>query len=217
MMDLFKRDKETHEIVYFSKSRAFLLPLTGITQIPDFEIRSYVKWDNYSIYNYELVVRVEYGYRFETFQEYLKTNLLSDGRSIAREVYDFEGFSIIVFDLSAWSKDVEEFLKGRYSKFSRDAKAAIISYHTVYKNKKPEIGLITNSCIYPDVPQEALDNMTPLEYAIKHYVSTPYRARIDTQTERMWRDIGELCSICDEEKETLVLDESQCVISIDVD
>jgi hypothetical protein len=217
MIDLFKKDKELNEYVYWSKSRTFLLPLTGITKIPDIEFKAYVKWDEYSIHNYELIVKANYGYRFEVFEEYLKTTLLYNGKSFAKEVYDFEGFSIMIFDISEWKKDVDLFLIGKYSKFSSDAKSNIVDFHTIYKKKKQQINIIIKSCIYPDVPEELLDNMTPLEYAIKHYVRTPPRIKIDKDTEEAWLKIGELCSKCDEEKETLILDESQIVTSIPLD
>jgi hypothetical protein len=195
--------------VYWSKSKVFLLPLTGITSIKDFTYRCYIKWGNFSIENYQLIVKIEYGYRYEVFQEYLRTTLLSNHKAFVTEIYDFNEFSVLIFDISEWASDIRKFIKGEYSKMSTQAKETIYDYNLFYKDGKWKINLMVNSCLYPKVKRKELDNMTPIDYAIKHYVMDGTNSKIDLDTERVWREMGELCSKCIEKNETLELEVSQ--------
>ena len=59
---------------YWSKSDAFLLPLTGIKKSILTNVRSYLFWKNYSIENYNLIVVVEGSDKFER-DEYARMEL----------------------------------------------------------------------------------------------------------------------------------------------
>ena len=45
---------------YWSKSEAFLLPLTGISRILKYPFETFLFWDDYSIENYNLMVTFTY-------------------------------------------------------------------------------------------------------------------------------------------------------------
>src|SRR3954464_1401080 len=103
---------------YWSKSKFFLLPLTGIKKTKDFKVKSYIRWDDYSINEYNLIVKFIYGHKFDQFEEYMRENLSTSNKSKAfvTEIYDYEGFSVLIFDISEWASDINKFIKGRYSK-----------------------------------------------------------------------------------------------------
>lgn len=193
---------------YWSKSDAFMLPLTGIQKTKEFDIKSYLYWDDYSIEDYKLIVKVEYGHRYEDFKQYLRDVIFSSKKSLVMQSFDYEGFTILIYDISNWYKDIEIFLTGKYSRMSEDAKSTIENYHIFYENKKPKVNISIYACLYPNIapdPKSVLDNMTPIEYVIKHYVMVGKPDRIDLETAKAIRDCGELCSIYDKSKETLVL------------
>ena len=41
---------------YWSKSEAFLLPLTGMAKSQKYPVRSYLFWRDYTIENYQLII-----------------------------------------------------------------------------------------------------------------------------------------------------------------
>jgi hypothetical protein len=176
-----------------------------------------VQWDEFSIRNYELVVKVDYGHKYEYFKEYMNEQVFTNNKCFVRELYEFEGFSILIFDISEWKDDIKYFLKGKYSKLSDNAKGIIKSYHTMIINDRPVVNGTINSCLYPDVENEHLDNMTPIEYAISHYIMDKYSGKVDHDTAESWRKHGELCSKCEFKNETLTLDTCKSDIFIDVE
>lgn len=206
MIEIFKKE-------YWSKSKAFLLPLTGIKKTDDFDITTYVKWGDYSIDNYQLVVKVEYGHRYPEFQEYLKENVLAHRDAFAREVYDFEGFSVLIFDLSEWSQDVEKFIQGQYSKMSLTAKKVIQDFHIFGNN---QINITIWACLFPLSRDPLIEDMTAVDYVIEHYILGKNPKPADHETASFLRKSGELCSLCQFEKETLELEASQIDISAEM-
>lgn len=200
MIDLFKRE-------YWSKSYAFLLPLTGMPKTLEFEVTTYLQWNEYSIDNYNLIVKVVYGQRYDAFQDYFNKVINENKDAFVVESYDFEGFTILIYDISMWKADIGIFLKGKYSKFSKRAKDKIEIFHIFYKDKKKKINFRIYSCLNPMVKQVLLDNLTAIEYAARHY---------DMEYEVMEK-IGEICSKCELERETLILDASHVVIPVRMD
>lgn len=188
MIEVWKKE-------YWSKSSAFLLPLTGLKKKTDFDIQSYLFWENYSIENYFLTVKVEYGHRYNEFVEFLNLYVFEKKKGFITESFDYEGFSILIFDLSEWGFDIEQFLIGKYSKMSEEAKIAIQNYHSFIKDGKRVIAITISSCLSPHEKVKALGNKTPLEYVITNY-------DVDA---KVMTELGELCSLYDNSKETLVL------------
>ena len=196
MVEIFDEKRE-----YWSKSKWCLLPLTDIPKTKDFDITTYVKWKNYTIENFQLIVKVEYGSKYSQFQEFFAKIVENNKAAFAIEAYDYEGFTIVIYDLSYWAKDIRFFIKGQYSKLSESAKRKIEAYHTFYKNGKYNINIRNYICLHPDEPQAVLGNMTPIDYAALHY-------NMDLT------EIAQVCSICEPKKETLVLLDCQVDIPI---
>lgn len=179
---------------YWSKSETFLLPLTGLSRTHKYPIKSYLFWDKYSIEDYNLILKIEYQ-DYDTFLAYCRKIIfpILDRSNMLVECHDFEGFSVLIVDLSEWAFDIELFLKGRYSKMSGDAKDIISEYHTYYEKQIPRVHVNIAGIIDPDVSFTVLDNMTPFEYVAEHY-------GFDLDE---LKKVGELAAKYDEEKETL--------------
>lgn len=185
---------------YYSKADAFILPLTGLPNENKYELKSYLFWKDYSIENYQFIL----SYNYENYQEllnYLREKIfpLLDKKGYLIENYDIEGRSIFVLDLSEWAMDIQMFLAGKYSKFSKEAKTLINLYH------KDIIKGIAHPVIYtalfPNTPAIKLDNKTPIEYAAEEY-------GLDLEE---LKKIGEIGSKYDRMEETLLTDiESLC-------
>lgn len=194
---------------YRSLSDDFILPLTGIQKTDKFDVKSYLFWEDYSIEDYKLVVKVEYGHRYDEFKQYLREVIFKSKESLVIQSFDFEGFSILIYDISNWSEDIELFLQGKYSKMSPIAKTVIEEYHTFYENGKPQMVMSIYASLFPTkvpVPKSILDGMTPIDYVIKHYIMVGAPDRIDLETVKILKERGELCSVYDKEAETLILE-----------
>lgn len=93
-----------------------------------------------------------------------------------------ESDGVYVFDLSKYKDDWEIFLKGKYSKLSRDTKKKIIAYHGVRTPNYPYV----DSFLHPD-----------------RYFQL--YAELLGEKESLLREVGELCSLPDLEQETLTI------------
>src|SRR5687767_9062674 len=98
MINLLKKSKEG----YWSKSWAFLLPLTGFPRNDTFNIKTYLYWKNYSIENYQLIVTFEYE-DYDQFLRYCEQTIFPNIKVPIIESYDLEGKSVFILDLSEWA------------------------------------------------------------------------------------------------------------------
>lgn len=180
---------------YWSKSLAFLVPLTHLTKSQKYPMMSYLYWDNYSIDNCQLILKFDYD-NINEFTRYCRQVIfpILDKGGYLLEVHDFEGFSIFILDLSIWTFDIQLFLDGKYSKLSRDAKKSIIDYHKHY-DQGPKIDVSIHAILEPSNKFPILGNMTALEY-----VADSYGMSLD-----LLKKVGEIGSKYDKEKETLVI------------
>lgn len=178
---------------YWSKSDAFLLPLTGLGKNQRYKIKCYLFWDKYSIEDYQLILKISYE-NYTEFIEYCRKFIfpILDRNGYLVESYDFEGCSVFILDMSEWALDIEMLLKGSYSKFSKQAKDIITKYHTFYDNG-PKILVEIKASLNPTLKEELLGNVTPLEYMIDVYGLPAEEVR----------RIGEVGGIYDKEEETL--------------
>lgn len=182
----------------WSKSRAFILPLVGIPRTKMFNIESFMYWDDYTIEDYILIVKIEYGHKYEDFLAFLTLHFFQMGKKgHVTQSFDFEGFSVLIFDISEYAFDVEQFLKGKYSKFSKEAKEIIKDFH---RRGKDGVPINIASCLFPFTEMEILEKMTPIEYVSKYY-GLPLKEL---------RELGELCSTFDRDVETLLVDINLC-------
>lgn len=188
MVEIIKQEQ-------WRKSEAFLLPLTGLMRNKDLKIESYLFWEEHSIEDYHLTVKIEYNDR-KGYDNYLKKCVLDSSGNCLLEVYEHDGFEVLIFDLSEWYMDIDMFLKGRYSQLSTEAKQIIQSYHTFYEKGKPMINVTIYSCLFPNDTDNLFEGMTAMEY-IAHYYGFDIA---------VLKELGEVCNKYDRNHETLTLD-----------
>jgi len=180
---------------YWSKSEAFLLPLTGLTKTHKYPLKTYLFWDKYSIDDYFLILRFGWD-DYEEFVKYCQRAIFPvlDRNGYLIESFDFENETIFVLNISEWAFDIEFFLKGKYSKMSRIAKDIITEFHTFY-DKGPKILIEISASLEPNAKYPVLGNLTAMEY-----VAENYGLPLDEL-----KKVGELGGIYDTEKETLTI------------
>lgn len=180
---------------YWSKSEAFLIPLTGLTKGQKYEMKSYLFWDNYTINNNHLILVFNY-MNYDDFLLYCKKIIFPtlDKGGYIIESHDFEGKTLFILDISEWSLDIEMFLSGKYSKFSSEAKKKIKAFHTFYNNG-PQQETYIKAALEPNIKMSVLGNKTPIEYVCQ---DDTYGFDL-TEMQK----IGELASIYNEKEETL--------------
>lgn len=166
---------------YFQKSRRFLYPLLKINVKSIQPVQTFIAWSGVFTHLQFKLICVYNLSDNEAYKHFEKTVLLS------HEL--FEDFKIIdknrgvyVFNLVKYQHDILNFLKGKYSLFSRETKDIIL------KN-------ITNS-----VDREYFDSfLHPYNY-FDHY------AKLLNVDKALLVEIAELCNPFDLEKETLRLE-----------
>jgi hypothetical protein len=182
---------------YWSKSEAFLLPLTGLTKSQKYHLRTYLFWNEYSIENFNLILKFSWD-NYEEFVAYCRRSIFPklDENGYLIETHDFDHETVMILDLSVHAMDIEMFLKGKYSKMSRDAKDTITEFHTFY-DKGPKILIEISTSLNPNDKYAILGNQTAIEYA-----ADTYGLPLDEL-----KKVGELGGIYDEKEETLILNE----------
>lgn len=188
MVEILKKE-------YWSKSEAFLLPLTGLSKTHKYQLKTYLYWDEYEIDNYNLILKFSWD-NYEDFIDYCRRVVFPvlDKSGYLIESYDFGNETVLVLDISEWALDIEMFLKGKYSKMSRDAKDTIIEFHTFYE-KGPKIMIEIQASLEPNSKYALLGNATAIEYVAENYELNLADLK----------GVGELGGIYDKNKETLIL------------
>jgi hypothetical protein len=179
---------------YWSKSQAFLLPLTGISRTQKYPVETFLFWDDYSIENYNLMVKFTYD-DYDKFVDYCRKVIFPtwDKNGYTVESYDFGKETVFVLDISEWALDVQMFLAGKYSKLGKDAKEIIQEYHVFFSKGKPQIEIEIAATLDPYRKHEILDGMNSIEY-VSDYYGLPLPEL---------QKLGEIGSIYNKEKETL--------------
>lgn len=187
-------DVEILKSEYWSKSEAFLLPLTGISRTQKYPIETFLFWDDYSIENYNLMVKFTYD-DYDKFVEYCRKVIFPiwDKNGYVVESYDFGKETVFILDISEWAWDVQLFLAGKYSKMSKEAKEVVQDYHIFYTKGKPQIEIEIAATLDPYKKYDLLDGLSSIEYVSEYYgLPLPELQKL-----------GEIGSIYDREKETL--------------
>lgn len=184
---------------YWSKSEAFLVPLTGLTRTQKYPLKSFLFWNEYSIEDYFLILKFIYD-DYEDFMKYSRRVIFPtlDKSGYLIESYDFEKETVFVLDISEWALDIEMFKAGKYSKMSKAAKELVNNYHTFY-DKGPKILIEVAAALDPNARFPVLGNMTAIEYVAENYM-------LDLG---MLKALGELGGIYNEKEETLVIKEKE--------
>lgn len=182
---------------YWSKADAFLVPLTGLRRNLTYEPRAYLFWNEYSIENYNLILKYEYGQDYDKFLQFCLDYLFPtlDKKGYLVESHDLDGTTIFVLDISEWAKDIELFLAAKYSKIGREAKEMIEKYHFFNKTKIP---VHIYAVLYPKMKMAILEEnkvkYNPIEYVAKYW---------DLDLDLL-NSVGEIGSKYDRMEETLL-------------
>lgn len=177
---------------YWSKADAFLLPLTGLPRTNVFGMRSYLFWNEYNIHDYKLIISYDCE-DYESLIIYLRREVfpILDKKGYLLENYDIQGRSIFVLDMSEWAMDIQMFLAGKYSKFSKEAKTLVEDFHTFNEN---EIPVHIYAVIYPTLEMTLLNDKNAIDYIVEMY-------KLDINE---IKKIGEIGTIYDVFSETLI-------------
>lgn len=177
---------------YWSKSEAFLLPLTGLTKTHKYNLKVYLFWNEFSIEDYHLILKFTWD-NYDEFLKYCKRMVfpMLDRNGYLTESYDFDHETVLVLNISEWALDIEMFLKGKYSKMSRDAKKAITDFHTFDNKILVEISAVLD----PNNKYAVLGGVSAIEY-----VADNYGLPLDEL-----KKVGEIGGIYDKKEETLTI------------
>lgn len=165
---------------YVQKSRLFLYPTLDIKRgVSVTPIETFVSWDGHYAPEDGKLICLYYLRNDEDFRSFEKSKLL--GNKLFhdfKQVEDNKG--IYVFDFNGQRKDWDAFLKGKYSQFTADHKRKIKNFTGANSSDIPYIDSFLNPDKYFKM------------YAEMMHVN-----------EKLLREVGELCSVPDLEKETI--------------
>lgn len=155
---------------YWSKSYAFLLPLTGISRTQKYPMTTYLFWEDYSIENYNLMVKFTYD-NYGEFVEYCRKVIFPiwDRNGYIVESHDFDKATVFILDISEWASDIQMFLVGKYSRMSRDAKDTIQEFHIFYNKGEAQLEIEIAATLDPLKKHDILEGMNSLEYVAEYY------------------------------------------------
>jgi len=165
---------------YFQKSRIFIYTLLEIKRGSSVTpIETYIAWDEqYSPQDMKLMCLYHLRDDME-FRNFEKEKLLKN-----KYFYDFKQVAgnkgVYVFDFSEYKKDWDKLLLGKYSQLSTSYKKKIENFY----GKRDSNYAYVESFLYPE----------------KYYAMY---AEMMLVKESLLREVGELCSTMDMEKETL--------------
>jgi hypothetical protein len=165
---------------YFQKSKVFLYPLLGIKRgssaVP---IQTYLSWEGYLKTEDIKLICV---YETRTDVEYLlfEKNTLIKNPRLTDYIKLEDNKTLFTFDFSDLKDDWDNIASGRYSKISKEVKYKLLNHFDKYSG-----------------------NRTYLEtYLFPEKYFTLYADLLNVN-ESLLKDVGELCSPPDLEKETL--------------
>ena len=165
---------------YFQKSKVFLYPILGIKKGVRFvPIQTYVSWnDIYPMDGDKLLclytIENKWDKQFKTFSElFLETNILFEEKHCIDE-----NNHLYIFNLKPFKRDLNKFKRGSYSKFTKKTKEIIMNFF----GEKGKIAEFIESYLYP-------------QFYFEDY------AEILNVKEEDLKEVGELCSLPDLEKE----------------
>lgn len=165
---------------YMQKSRIFVYPFLDIRKGSEaVPIESYISWtDKYSFDDYKLIC-IYHLRDDDVFKKFEKQKLT--GNKLFDSYYEtVDGQGAYVFDMSDHKSDWNHFINGTYTKLSTNAKNMILKFFMTNKRNYHVI----NSYLNPELYYES------------------YAKLLDVN-EKLLREVGELCSKPDLDKETL--------------
>lgn len=165
---------------YFQKSKIFLYPLLGIKKGEDYvPTETYICWDDlYTSENYKYIC--VYNSKKDIEYKLFEEKVLKYHKDLNWSTSLSDDRHAYVFDCSKYKHDYEMFVKGHYSKLSVESKNKILNYFGKVGKISSYIKSYLNPEKYHDVYAEAL--LVNIEII---------------------KEVYEICSIPDIEKETL--------------
>ena len=166
---------------YFQKSRIFLYPVLEIKRGSSVTpIETYVSWEGQYTPE-DMKFMCLYHLRSDTeFLAFEKEKLYNNKHFFDfKQVEDNKG--VYIFDFSCYAKDWDKLMKGKYSQITYPYKKKIETFY----GKRDSNFAYVESFLYPE----------------KYY--SMYAEMIEVE-EGLLREVGELCSMLDFEKETLI-------------
>lgn len=165
---------------YYSKSKSFLYPILNFSRTKElFRPETYLFFHHHSILDGELTVfyHNDGGVLYKNFE----MQRLAD-HPLLVGCYTVPEGTVYIFDIAAHSEDIQHFLCGQYSKFSKGLKKTILRYFG-----------------------DDIEPMQPMPNRHAHAVLFPdeYRKFVAKDLEVSVKSLTELAPIYDLEKETL--------------
>lgn len=149
---------------YWKKSRGVLLPLIGVNDLPIYD--TYLYWDKYSIDNNQLILKVS-GSSKEDIDKNINTltQYMVSSNCYISEIFDYEGFSLCIIDMSYYQNDIDCFMNGKYSKFDSYSKKKIFDFWR--DSNSGNVKSYIRVGMDPLLKFKALDGISGKEYAEK--------------------------------------------------
>lgn len=172
---------------YFQKSKNFLFPLICSNKVQNVETYLMCDGIDEDITEYNLLCKCPKGE--DMGEDFLKSVI---------NVYEYDKFDIYILDLTNWKEDVESFLKGEYSKFSKEGRGKILKEfgYEQYPVKETKGYYHFYVYFFPDKYKKEVAK----ELWEVHGLFNTYE-----EAYSVIKDMKELCQIYNSEKETLKL------------
>jgi hypothetical protein len=165
---------------YFQKSKVFLYPLLGMKRGSVAAPRQcYLSWGS-SITPEDMKLICVYTKRSDTEYKKFESQVLIKHKRISDYIELENDEVMMTFDFSDLSSDWQHFISGKYSKIDLSLRRKILNHFDKYSGSYPYL----ESFLFPD----------------KYFSLYATLLGVD---ENMLREVGELCSPPDLEKETL--------------
>lgn len=166
---------------YFQKSKVFLYPLLGIKRGSIAAPRQcYLSWNN-TISTEDMKLICVYTKRSDSEYKKFESNILIKHKRIVDYIEIENDEIIMTFDFSDIKDDWQKFINGKYSKIDTDLRRKILTHFDKYSGSYPYL----ESFLFPN----------------KYFSLYSTLLGVD---EQLLREVGELCSPPDLEKENLI-------------
>jgi hypothetical protein len=167
---------------YFQKSQTLLYPLLDLKKDPlNKPVSTFIEWKGAFTAKDRKLICVFRKQDTETWRNFEKTKLLNHKMlDFCQEVGDNK--IAYVFDMNCMARDYDAFLAAKYSKFSDEAKRKIAAYYGIHTPEWVHV----ESFIFPEKYHEIYASLLGEDI-------------------RVIREVHELCSPYDRDRETLVV------------
>ena len=174
---------------YFQKCRVFLYPLLNIEKgLAFYPKEVYTAWEDYYLQSdYKLMLLFDIS-NHTSYKEFESEKLFKN-KYFLDFVYITETQGIYVFDLSEHKTDYDNFILGKYSKFTTSHKERVLNF----QKKGSKVYDVIKSFLYPEKYFKMYSELLGIK-------------------ERILIEVGELCNKSDVDKETLKLKPMSVVI-----